>query len=56
MPDLKSGNDMFCAVLVIGKIAKEGAKADGPKDDIPVGLKELKDSFGSVRIQLKATG
>ncbi len=51
MRDLKSGS----AVLVIGKIAKEGTKTDGTEDDIPVRIEELKDSFSSVRAQVKAT-
>ncbi len=51
MSNLESGS----AVLVIRKIAKEGTKADGPEDDIPVGVNELEDSLGAVRAQVKAT-
>ncbi len=45
---------MFSAVFIIGKIAKEGTKTDGPEDDIPVGVEEIEDSLGSVGAQVKA--
>ncbi len=47
---------MLSAVLIIGKITKERKKADGPEDDIPVGVKEIEDRLGSVRAQVKAIG
>ncbi len=43
MPDLESGGAI-----------KQGAKADGLEDYIPVRVKELEDSLGSVRGQVKA--
>jgi hypothetical protein len=36
------------AVLIIGKIAKEGTKADGTEDDIPVGVTEGEDCMRAI--------
>ncbi len=48
MPDLESSSTVL-------KLAKEGTKADVPEDDIPVGVKELEDSLGSIQGQVKAS-